>query len=695
MSATMLSTPEAAARLGVSPQAVRKRCAAGMMPGARRVDGTWRIPVSADPRLVENPVNETPSDADVDAMKAVNVKKREAALRRVGLITEAEAFCRAAAREGIGRTDVLRHFARAHDLAFRSLQRWIRAYHRDGIAGLIDKRRGTPGHGHPFSPEAQDRLKELYLHGNKPDLAACWRIVALEGKKNGWQVPPYDCVRRWVDKSIPLPTRVLYREGPSAYTAKCEPYILKDFESIPPGSVWVGDHHQLNISVRHRGRWIRPWLTAWIDMRSRKVMGHYLAPSPNQGTILQALRRGVLAHGLPDSVKIDNGRDYDSEMFTGTTKQKRRALKKGYLDEAGISGLFNLLSIDVSFAIPYHAKSKSIERFFDTLDRQLCKFVPTYCGKDASQKPEDLNEYLNSREAVAEAFTLETFAPRLERWIAAYDNTPHKGEGMNGATPNEVFATRTSKRMADKRSLDLLLRVWSRPLKVGKNGVRFRNVYYGQYNERLVLYQGRTVRVSYDPDDLRRVHVYDAETWELLTVAEQADFVRYGVAVKDEDLREAMRRKARATRTVREAAGPAARRRHARIVDLTIAALADRTRPEPEETSVDVQPVATPIDGQAQAARREERRQVIKRVAQRAAGAEGTDIGGLEVDMEALYAMNHPPELPPLGIVHPFEAEGETTPEQQRQVLKDLARSILEPRAEPREFGPWPDLPEP
>jgi len=669
-----LSIAEAAQRLGLTERAARKRCASGKLPGARRVDGEWRIPTSADPRLAETPARETPSDADLDAMKAVNLKKREAALRKAGLIKEAEAFCRAAARERIGRTDALRHFAQEHDLAFRTLQRWIRAYDRDGIAGLIDKRRGTPGHGQPFSPEAQDRLKELYLHGNKPDLAACWRIVALEGKKNGWQVPAYDCVRRWVDKNIPLPTRVLYREGEAEYTAKCEPYILKDFESIPPGSVWVGDHHQLNISVRHRGRWIRPWLTAWIDMRSRKVMGHYLAPSPNQGTILQALRRGVLAHGLPDSVKIDNGRDYDSEMFTGTTKQKRRALKKGYLDEAGISGLFNLLSIDVSFAIPYRAQSKSIERFFDTLDRQLCKFVPTYCGKDASQKPEDLNEYLKSREAVAEAFTLETFAPRLERWIAAYDNTPHKGEGMNGATPNEVFATRTSKRIAKTESLDLLLRVWSGTLKVGKNGVRFRHMYYGQYNERLVRYQGRSVRVSFDPDDLRRVHVYDAETWEFLTVAEQADLIRYGVALKDEDLREGMRKKARARKVAREEAGSAARRRYARITDLAIEAMNDRTRPEPEDTAVDVQPVATPLDGQAKAVRREERRQVIKRAVQRAAGAEGTDIGGIEVDMEALYAMNHPPELPPLSTLWPEENDTEQ---------------------QPREFGPWPELPEP
>jgi putative transposase len=669
--AANLSITEAAQRLGLTERAIRKRCASGNLPGARRVGRTWRIPVSADPRLAETPVKEPPNDIDLDPLRAVNVQKREAALRRAGLIQEAEKFSRLAAREGIGRTDALRHFASEHHLAFRSLQRWIRAYHRDGIAGLIDKRRGHSGHGQPFSFEAQSRLKELYLHGNKRDLTTCWRIVQYEAKKNGWDVPSYSGVRRWVNENIPIPTRVLFREGESAYSAKYEPYILKDFDSIPPGSVWVGDHHQLNAWVRHRGRWIRPWLTAWIDMRTRKVMGHFLAPSPNQGTILQALRRGVLAHGLPDSVKIDNGRDYDSETFTGTTKQKRRALKKGYLDEAGISGLFNLLSIDVSFAIPYRAQSKSIERFFDTLDRQFCKFVPTYCGKDAAQKPEDLNEYLKSEDALAEAFTLETLATRVDRWAQAYDNTPHTGEGMNGATPNEMFATRTSKRVADKRSLDLLLRVWSQPLTVGKNGVRFRGMYYGQYDTQLVLYQGRTVRVAYDPDDLRRVDLYDADSWQFLTVAEQADFVRYGVGVRDEDLREAMRKKAKAKRIAREAGGPAARRRHARITDLAIEAMADRTRPEPAETGLDVRPVATPVDGQAKAVQRENLRLSVKRAVRRAAGAEGTNIPDLEIDTEAIYEMNHPPELPPLSTLWPEESDTEP---------------------EPREYSPWPDF---
>jgi putative transposase len=88
---------------------------------------------------------------------------------------------------------------------------------------------------------------------------------------------------------------------------------------------------------------------------------------------LRAFKRGCETYGPPDAVKIDNGKNYDSEMWTGTTKKKRKALKKGYLDEKRIAGLYGKLGINVSFAIPYNAKAKPIERFFATLDDQFVR----------------------------------------------------------------------------------------------------------------------------------------------------------------------------------------------------------------------------------------------------------------------------------------------------------------------------------
>ena len=142
-------------------------------------------------------------------------------------------------------------------------------------------------------------------------------------------------------------------------------------------------------------QWVRPWLTAWTDMRSRTLVGWHVNTGGNQTTIMRALRRGVDSYGPPESVKIDNGRDYDSEMWTGTTKAKRRkSLKAGYIDETMVTGLYGMLGISVSFSIPYHPQSKPIERFFHTVDIQFTKTFDTYCGKDHARKPTALKNTL-------------------------------------------------------------------------------------------------------------------------------------------------------------------------------------------------------------------------------------------------------------------------------------------------------------
>jgi len=384
-----------------------------------------------------------------------------------------------------------------------------------------------------------------------------------------------------------------------------------DPDSIEPGGVWVGDHHQLNCWIKYRGRWHRPWLTAWQDMRSRAIE----------------------EYGPPDSVKIDNGRDYDSEMFTGTTK-KRRILNKGYLDEAGITGIYAMLGIGVSFAIPYHPQSKPIERWFDTFDRQFVKQIATYCGKDSGRKPEYIAALLQSDKAIAAAYDLDGLATLAAEYIEAYNRRPHTGRGMEGRTPADVLAGRQSRRIIAEGVLDLLLRVWSGELKVGKNGVKFKGLWFGQYDAALLMHQGRKVRVAYDPDDLEKVYVYDAATYRLICCAEQAQLIRYGTGVSETALREAAAKKQRSRRIIREAAG-AGRAAHTDLAALAVeamAASAKKTEP-PGPGSQTLRPVKTPLDGQVAAHRRTDRMRKVKK----AAGAESVrhvfDLGldGIEV----------------------------------------------------------------
>lgn len=395
-----------------------------------------------------------------------------------------------------------------------------------------------------------------------------------------------------------------------------------DYDSIEPGEVWVGDHHQFNCMIMHRGNWVRPWITAWMDMRSRAIVGRHINTTPNQTTIMQAMKPAIQKFGLPELVKIDNGKDYDSEMFTGTTKTRRkRVLNSGYIDEQTLTGLYGMMQIQVSFSIAYHPQSKSIERFFDTLNKQFCKSMPTYCGKDSARKPEGLNKYLMSGQAIEDAYDLKSFTELIDKYIEVYNNSSHTGRGMEGATPMQVMNSRETKRAILERSLEYLLQVWSGEIKVGKNGVRFKNLYFGQYSAELARYQGKMVRVSYDPEDIRRVFVYEAETWKFITVAEQARLIRYHSPLDEEMLREAMRQKARIQRIHKEHKS-SQRARFMDLPDLVLAALQEAAQEAPESKPVTgVKPVQTPIDGQTHAAKRRETQRKLKW----AVGAEGQE----------------------------------------------------------------------
>jgi len=361
------------------------------------------------------------------------------------------------------------------------------------------------------------------------------------------------------------------------------------------------------------------------------IVGRHISASPNQTTVLIAARRAIEKYGPPDSVKIDNGKDYDSEAWTGTTKVRRRAIKKGYIDELMVAGIYAMLDIGISFSIPYHPQSKPIERFFDTLDCQFTKTLSTYCGKDTVRRPDDLYKRLQNEKFIAGAYGLEEFADLVAPYVEVYNNSGHGGRGMAGRSPAEVMSTRSSQRVMAEGVLDLLLRVWSGELTVGKNGVRFKGMYYGQWNTELLMHQGRKVRAAYDPDDLSQVYVYDADTLKLLTIAEQNQLIQYGSAVSEEALREAMRRKSHALKITRQFADS----RLAANMDLptlTLRAMQDAAKKRPAEPAPKrLRPVRTALDGQVH----EHKRQEAVKAVRKAAGAESIETV-LDIDLSAL-----------------------------------------------------------
>ncbi len=249
----------------------------------------------------------------------------------------------------------------------------------------------------------------------------------------------------------------------------------------------------------------RPWLTAWQDLRSRKIITWQIfAHDPNEDVVIGTLAAGIREYGVPASIYLDNGKDFNSRALTGHTKRERREAKAQdlYLPWKGIMGQ---LAIELTNAQPYHGQSKPIERFFGTMEDQFGRLWPTYCGGSTAEKPHGLAD----RVARGLAPTLAEFVEHFGRWLEGeYHQQAHGGDAMGGASPDRVYAEQlAAKRIAPADLLDLLLMKATRPVTIGQNGVTYRGLRYGRNLPGLLRRQGERVILRTDPADVSFVIV--------------------------------------------------------------------------------------------------------------------------------------------------------------------------------------------
>jgi hypothetical protein len=224
----------------------------------------------------------------------------------------------------------------------RTLTTWERVYDRGdddgriGLAALVDERweRAIDDAAADDDEQADPYLEELvrlYQTDRGRTIGHTHRRVELIAQQEGWQRRSYSTARRQLLRRLPEAARTLARRGGKAYEDLHEPHVRRDYTTITADAIWNSDHKRLDVFVKNdKGQNVRPWLTAWTDVRSRRVLGTYVScDDPNQLAILLAFRDAVRnASGrLPDAVYIDNGKDYDAVALTGVTKAQRQAMR--------------------------------------------------------------------------------------------------------------------------------------------------------------------------------------------------------------------------------------------------------------------------------------------------------------------------------------------------------------------------------
>ncbi|MEP0004445.1 MAG: Mu transposase C-terminal domain-containing protein [Balneola sp.] len=455
-------------------------------------------------------------------------------------------------------------------VSWQSFYRNKKLYDDQGIAGLIPNYGNRKGCS-KTEDENYKLFEALYLKESRPSATSCWSIVRGEAYKKGQDVKDFPDYRTFLYRLERENTEshiYFCRYGEEAWNKKYADYVDRDKSAIAAGSCWVGDHRQLDIFCKNpeTGNIFRPWATAWFDFKSNKWMSVYLhEDAPNSDHIFQSFKWAIEKYGRPNSIYIDNGKDYRSLDFAGGRKNI-----KVEVEEASARSLVNFMGIEAFFSLPYNAQSKNIERGFKEFINNYETHLDGYTGSGPKTRPADTNSMLKK----GEALDFPTFEKLFEGFVFNVMNKKaSEGKELQGKSPDELFYAEHTKIAVRPEALRMLCMRTSRPVTIRRNGVKDGQLKKHYYAEWMVGFKGVKVYMRRDPKAYQEAWVFHAETDEFLGTAQMSERIA-GLAdtdIEKQKLKDLQARKARELKLNRQARE--ARREHYLDAEETLEAL--------------------------------------------------------------------------------------------------------------------------
>src|SRR5436190_22250352 len=265
------------------------------------------------------------------------------------------------------------------------------AYDRDGVAGrggLGQRAGGVVAAGRrPGRPRRCRRRVTVSVVGDGPG-----RVHRFPGQRGrgasgphggaggahvGGGVPiPEEFGRGWAG-AAPVTRRTLQRafaggvdagrgrRRPGGDRARRAKLVYLRRRASHRNPVWGGDHKNLPILVLPpRGAATQPWVTMFVDDATSLITGWAIAVTPHAGTVLTALRMGMLPDdagpscGVPGMLRLDRGREFAADSVKAAAAA---------------------LGVEVHVLPAYQANGKGkIERVNRTVDQILLMMLPGF-----------------------------------------------------------------------------------------------------------------------------------------------------------------------------------------------------------------------------------------------------------------------------------------------------------------------------
>jgi len=320
-----------------------------------------------------------------------------------------------------------------------------------GDIGLADLRRQSHRKGKSkVEGEIWEAFKFYYLEQGKAGIETICELLRKYYEIEKPELLPLPSVQSFRRKVESIPECIVeyYREGNRAYEENCLPYLVRDYEAIESNEIWSSDYHTLDFFVRDdiTGEKFRPHLNVWFDTRSRKILSCTLRKSADSDGAIIAFRKAVARWGLPQSVYLDNGREFLTSDFGGRGRRKTDSNA-----DYGMT-ILERCGITMHNTRVAHGQSKAVERCFKTTKKMFSNFFKTYTGGRPAERPEQLEDVLKKDKEIP---LLSEVRAEVELFFEGYYNErASQAEGLHGKCPNDCYAENLfKKRTATQSSL--------------------------------------------------------------------------------------------------------------------------------------------------------------------------------------------------------------------------------------------------
>ncbi len=445
------------------------------------------------------------------------------------------------------RADAIRAIATAEDVDTRTIRRWLAIITNNEDWSIIVRRNVQPRGPRKVHGLLQQLLESEYLRTRNKKLA--YEAMLRSAGELAIEPPSERTASRVL---LQLDNKangvVICGQRKKEFYDKADLFILRDWSTVRPLQVIVGDYKRMDIVVEwFDGTLFYPWCSFWRDGGTRMLFPPSVSDRPNARGVAGSLRLVMKGYGIPEGLYIDNGKEYKARFLKNAEFAEEVVRNVDLPDDA-----YNLLTRlnhgadhdfmgNVVHAIPRNARAKPVERAFGIggVD-QFTRNLKGWTGASWREMPDHTREMMrlyNKRKPVEipaeyRAMHITEFYALLVDWLYRINSTPSRAHDMAGLSPNQAWKRwldsgwRPS-HVADDRELGLLL-MQSKQATVRRGGlIQFRNEYYTSDElKRLTVRRGQTVPAIIRWDDMdcigynlrgdrrfaaRELYVYSAE----------------------------------------------------------------------------------------------------------------------------------------------------------------------------------------